>query len=89
MRAAARIAERLDLLEPGDRAAIDDAIARVGPLPPAKTIALDAIISAMSHDKKTEAGRTSFVLPVEIGRVVVKSDVPPRVLRSALKDAFA
>lgn len=88
MRAAARIAERLDLLEPGDRAAIDDAIARVGPLPPAKTIALDAIISAMSHDKKTEAGRTSFVLPVEIGRVVVKSDVPPRVLRSALKDAF-
>jgi len=89
MRAAARIAERLDLLAASNREAIDDAVARVGPLPEANTIALDAIISAMHHDKKTEAGRTSFVLPVEIGRVVVQSDVPPHVVRSALKDAFA
>jgi 3-dehydroquinate synthase len=88
MRAAARIAERLDLLSPSDRQAIDDAVKRIGNLPAADTLALDAIISAMHRDKKTEAGRTSFVLPVEIGRVVIKSDVPPRVVRSALKDAF-
>jgi 3-dehydroquinate synthase len=89
MRAAARIAERLDLLSSQDRVAIDGAVRRIGELPGANTLALDAIISAMHHDKKTEAGRTSFVLPVEIGRVVIKSDVPPRVIRSALKDAFA
>jgi 3-dehydroquinate synthetase len=69
--------------------AIDLAVKQIGELPATNTLALDAIISAMHHDKKTEAGRTSFVLPVKIGRVVIKSDVPSRVVRSALKDAFA
>jgi len=89
MRAAARIAERLDLLSVGDRLAIDGAVSGIGDLPAANTLALDAIISAMNHDKKAEAGRTTFVLPVKIGQVVIKSDVPSRVVRSALKDAFA
>jgi 3-dehydroquinate synthase len=89
MRAAARIAERLDLLSRSDRIAIDDAVNRIGKLPAANTLALDDIISAMHHDKKTEAGRTTFVLPVEIGRVVIRSDVPLRVVRSALKDALS
>lgn len=89
MRTAARIAERLKLLASCDREAIDDAIKRVGQLPDANTLALDGIISAMHYDKKAEAGRISFVLPVEIGRVVINSDVPSRVIRSALKDALA
>ncbi len=89
MRAAARIAERLRMLAPTDREAIDDAVERVGHLPSANTLALNAIISAMRRDKKAEAGRVSFVLPVEIGRVVINSDVPSRVIRPALKDALA
>ncbi|HYV05905.1 MAG TPA: 3-dehydroquinate synthase [Blastocatellia bacterium] len=88
MRAASRIAEQVGLLSRSDRQSIDGAIQGIGRLPAADTLALDAIISAMHHDKKSEAGRISFVLPVEIGRVVVKSDVPPRVVRSALKDSF-
>ena len=88
MRAASRIAERLGLLGPTDREAIDGAISAVGPLPRANTLALSDIISAMHHDKKAEAGRLVFVLPVEIGRVVIRSDVPPDVVRSALKDAL-
>jgi 3-dehydroquinate synthetase len=43
----------------------------------------------MQHDKKAEGGFLAFVLPVEIGRVVVRSDVPPRLIRSALKDALS
>jgi 3-dehydroquinate synthetase len=70
------------------REAIDDAVARVGPLPGVNTLALDDILLAMNHDKKAEAGRTAFVLPVEVGRVVIRSDVPPQVVRSALSDAF-
>jgi 3-dehydroquinate synthase len=88
MRAASRIAEQLRLLENGDRAAIDSAIENVGRLPRAKTLALDGIISAMKYDKKAEAGRVAFVLPTEIGRVVIKSDVPPQVIKSALEDAL-
>jgi 3-dehydroquinate synthase len=88
MRAAARIAERLDMLSTGERQAIDDAVGSVGPLPSANTLALDDIILAMDRDKKAEAGRAVFVLPVEIGHVVIKSDVPPQIVRSALKDAL-
>ncbi len=88
MRAASRIAERMAMLDSADREAIDEAINRVGPLPRANTLALSDIISAMHHDKKAEAGRLAFVLPVEIGQVVIRSDVPLEVVRSALKDAL-
>jgi 3-dehydroquinate synthase len=88
MRAASRIAERIEMLDSSEREAIDEAISRVGPLPRANTLALSDIISAMHHDKKVEAGRLAFVLPTRIGRVVIRSDVPLEVVRSALKDAF-
>jgi 3-dehydroquinate synthase len=88
MRAAARIAERMRMLSEDARQAIDEAVARVGPLPRVNTLALDDILLAMNHDKKAEAGRTVFVLPVEVGRVVIRSDVPPQVVRSALSDAL-
>lgn len=88
MRVASRIAERIEMLDSSEREAIDEAINRVGPLPRANTLALSDIISAMHHDKKTEAGRLAFVLPVKIGQVVIRSDVPLPVVRSALKDAL-
>lgn len=88
MRAAARLAERAGLLETGARQAIDDAVYGAGPLPATKTLALDAIMRAMQRDKKAEAGRIAFVLPVEIGRVVIKSDLPLPMIRSAIKDTL-
>jgi 3-dehydroquinate synthase len=88
MRAASLIAERMGLLPAGDRMAIEEAIRRVGPLPETKNLALDVIISAMNHDKKAERGRVALVLPVEIGRVVIRSDAPSRIIRSALKEAL-
>ncbi|HKG20627.1 MAG TPA: 3-dehydroquinate synthase family protein, partial [Blastocatellia bacterium] len=89
MRAASLIAERLDMLAAGEREIIDEAIIRLGPLPRANYLALDGIISAMFHDKKSEAGRIAFVLPVKIGRVVIRSDVPPSLVSSALRDALS
>jgi len=89
MRAASRIAERLGLLPAVKRKAIEMAIASVGRLPTANTLALDDIISAMNRDKKVEAGRAAFVLPVEIGEVVIRTDVPPKVVKAALKDSLA
>lgn len=88
MRTASRIAERMGLLETGEREAIDSAIAGVGRLPRANTLALDDIISAMHRDKKVQAGRAVFVLPVKLGKVVIRSDVPPKVIKAALKDAL-
>jgi 3-dehydroquinate synthase len=88
MRAASRIAERLGLLPTGARETIERSIHNVGRLPRANTLALDDIISAMNRDKKVQAGRATFVLPVAIGKVVIRSDVPPQVVRAALKDAL-
>jgi 3-dehydroquinate synthase len=89
MRAASRISERIGWLASGDREKIDAAISSVGRLPAANTIAPDDIISATHRDKKVEAGRVSFVLPVKIGEVAITSDVPLQVVRAALKDALA
>lgn len=86
MRAASRIAERMELLSTGDRASIEAGIASIGRLPRANTLAPSDILSAMHRDKKVEGGRTAFVLPVEIGKVVIRSDVPPQVVRAALED---
>ena len=88
MLAASRIAERMGLLETGERLSLVQAVGAVGRLPRANTLALDGILAAMHHDKKVEAGRASFVLPVEIGRVVIRSDVSPRVIKAALKDVL-
>jgi 3-dehydroquinate synthase len=88
MRAASRIAERLGLVNSAERAKIEAAIAGVGKLPTTKTLALDDIISAIHRDKKVEGGRATFVLPVEIGKVVMRSDVPPAVVRAALRDSL-
>ena len=88
MRVAALIAELSGLLSPRDRSLIEGAVAGLGKLPRIKTLALDDILSAMLRDKKVEAGRTNFVLPVEIGKVVIRSDVPLKVIQTALKEAL-
>jgi 3-dehydroquinate synthase len=89
MRVAARIAERTGLLSSVEREAIDWAVARVGRLPSATNLALSGIMSAIGRDKKAEGGQLAFVLPVEIGKVVIKSEVPLQAVRSALKDALS
>jgi 3-dehydroquinate synthase len=88
MRAAARIAETMGLLGSEPRQAIDDAIRLVGRLPRTDDLALSGIIAAMRHDKKATAGRIVMVLPLGIGDVVIRSDVPPNTVRRALKDSL-
>ena len=88
MLAASRIAERMGLLAADDRARIEAGIFGIGPLPRANTLAPDDIISAMRRDKKVEGGRTAFVLPLEIGKVVIRSDVPLQAVKAALKQTL-
>jgi 3-dehydroquinate synthase len=88
MRAAARIAERAGLLAASERQAIDKAVFGVGQLPPTNNLALRDIMNAIQRDKKAEAGRIAFVLPVEIGRVVIKSDLPLSLVSSSIKETL-
>lgn len=88
MRAAACLAERAGLLAANQRLAIEEAVLSVGDLPQTNNLALRDIMMAMQRDKKAEAGRIAFVLPVEIGRVVIKSDLPLQLIRSSIKETL-
>jgi 3-dehydroquinate synthetase len=88
MRSAALIAQIIGLLRPDHRQAISSAVSEVGRIPSARNIASRDIIVAMMRDKKTEAGNIAFVLPVEIGSVVVRSDVDLVAVRQALKESL-
>lgn len=88
MRSAALIAEIIGLLSPDHREAISSAILKVGKIPSAKNLASRDIISAMMRDKKAEGRNVAFVLPVEVGNVVVRSDVPLSAIRQALRQSL-
>jgi 3-dehydroquinate synthase len=39
----------------------------------------------MGFDKKVRGGKIRFILPERIGRVVIRDDVPPEVVREAVE----
>src|SRR5205085_2052375 len=88
MRAAACIAERAGIFAASERAAVEEAVLSVGSLPSTNNLALRDIMNAIQRDKKAEAGRIAFVLPVEIGRVIIKSDLPLPLIRSSIKETL-
>ncbi len=45
---------------------------------------LETVLLAMNRDKKKKAGRLRFVLPVEIGKVKVREDIPLGMIREIL-----
>lgn len=46
---------------------------------------IEAILSALQTDKKVEAGRVRFVLPIKIGEVTVTDQAPAEVIRQVLQ----
>jgi 3-dehydroquinate synthase len=50
---------------------------------------VDAVIEALSHDKKVVAGKVRWVLLEDFGRVVIRDDVPPDVVRAVVTDLLS
>ncbi len=46
---------------------------------------LENILKAQAHDKKFSGGKKRFVLPVRIGKVVVKEGIPQQIIVNAIK----
>lgn len=46
----------------------------------------EAVMAAMTHDKKVRGGLLRFVLPSALGQTVVRDDVPERLLEEVLAD---
>jgi 3-dehydroquinate synthase len=85
MLVAAELAVARGALADGDRRALAELIASLGPLPPIADLSSTAILEAMQHDKKVVAGTLHFVLPTAIGATAIVDDVKEAELTRALK----
>jgi 3-dehydroquinate synthase len=45
---------------------------------------LESVLSAMNRDKKKKSGKLRFVLPVEIGKVIIRDDIPLGMVQDIL-----
>lgn len=50
------------------------------------SFSVKALLKAMQHDKKISSGRLRFVLPVKIGKVIIREDITPKMIEQVLCD---
>ena len=88
MRAATHLALMIGMLArvPGER--IMDLVTSYGPIPPLAGVNAGALVARMVNDKKTIRNRIHFVLPVRIGEVAVRADIPEPTVRAAVVRAL-
>jgi 3-dehydroquinate synthase len=89
MRAATYLAESLHMISAADGAAIVNVLDSYGPIPNCDRIGRTELQVRLLRDKKTIHSRVHFVLPVRIGEVVVRSDVPVASVQQAIGRALA
>ncbi len=84
MVAAARIANKLGLLDKGEMNRLRMLIEQVGL--PTKIPDLDVgkVMRSMQHDKKVRAGKVKFVLLESLGKATVVDDVNPSIIKEVL-----
>jgi 3-dehydroquinate synthase len=87
--AEARLARRLGLADAATVARQEALLAAVGLPVRAGAVDLDAVLTAITHDKKARDGRVPFVLAPRLGDFRVVYDVPPADVRSALTELVA
>jgi 3-dehydroquinate synthase len=81
MAAAARLAVALGMFPEGNAARVINLIRRAGlPVEIPPQLSSSDLLASMRRDKKVLAGRLTFVLPVDIGRVEIFRDVPEEVV---------
>ncbi len=85
MMGAARIAERMGILDNEVVARQADVLRTLGLPLAAPGVNAEAVMETMLLDKKVEAGRLRFVLLEEIGHPVVHGDVPGEIVRDVVR----
>jgi 3-dehydroquinate synthase len=89
MRAATYLAHDLGMLASDAGESILSVLDRYGPIPCLNGIGAPALQNRLVKDKKTIQSRIHFVLPVKIGQVVVRADVPPEPVGKAIERALS
>jgi 3-dehydroquinate synthase len=85
MIAATHIALAFGKLDSITAGRITNAVIGFGKLPRVKFETAN-IVKRLRSDKKTRNGKVHFVLPREIGKVEIASDVPETIVRSAVDE---
>ncbi|XTZ20961.1 MAG: 3-dehydroquinate synthase [cyanobacterium endosymbiont of Rhopalodia fuxianensis] len=85
MVAAGKIAVRLQLWTKKEAKRQDNLIAKVG-LSTAfpKMLKIDEVINVLQADKKVRASKVRFILPTEIGKVIISDSVSSQIIKDCL-----
>ena len=81
---AARVAERMGMVDGGSVRRLIDLVRRIGLPQRCDGLDVAGTIETMKLDKKSVGGRLRFILPIRIGEVVIRDDVPDEYIRSVL-----
>ena len=87
MVAAARISNRMGILDINELNRMKSLIKRAGLTTETPKLELDRIIQAVRHDKKILEGKIRFVLPKAIGDVFITDEVSPSLVEQVLVDS--
>lgn len=86
MLCAADISNRLGLLKESVYTRLENLIKGVGLPVTISRCSLQGILNAMRYDKKFIGGKNRFVLPVRIGKTVVKEGIDETLIKEALQN---
>jgi 3-dehydroquinate synthase len=87
--AEARLARRLGLTDDATVARQERLLTALGLPVQAGPLDVEAVVTAITHDKKARDGRVPFVLAPRLGDFRVVYDVPPAEIRAALRETAA
>ncbi len=88
MLSASFISKQLGLLTKKDYLKIKSVMKKLGLLIGLKGLSTRGIMSAQEHDKKFIHGKNRFVLPVKIGKTVIKENIPKSIVRDSISMLF-
>jgi 3-dehydroquinate synthase len=84
--AEARLAERLGISEPATTERQLQLLDAVGLPVKGPNVEPEAVLEALSRDKKSRDGRVSFIFAPQIGSFRIVADVPPAVMLEVLRE---
>ena len=86
MLAAARISNKMDILDKNDLTRLKSVIEKAGLPTEMPNLKVEEIIQAMKHDKKVLRDKIRFVLLKSIGNVFITDEVSPSLVEQVLVD---
>lgn len=90
MLVAGELSKNLGLMDQSELELLSRAVCLCGSLPSAKDVDENALVSAITRDKKRTAGHVQWVLLERIGRprIIDGKEISPRLLRKSVREAL-